>query len=175
MEDTFSADQVREELRARTLVRDRNNKDDDEPSLISEAEKPSSLGSTRSAPEWESVDVLEEKSANKENPGSASLVGGPAFSSGTSGGLRQRKNKGKELVVAASSNEASDTGMTEDVIVDEEEKLLQRDPLELFHGVRPGDLKLAQQHAKAALDSYIVAASQAARILHHLNQAKGTK
>ena len=69
------------------------------------------------------------------------------------------------------NNNNNTSKMTAEVIVGEEEMLLQRDPLELFSGVRPGDLKVAQQHAKAALDSYIEAANRAAQILHQLNTA----
>jgi hypothetical protein len=165
MEENFSADQIREELRARTLVRDRNSVA--EASLISEGEKPPSLEG--GAPEWESVDALEEKVGNKENPSAA----GPTATSVSKSGLRQRKNKGSDADNSKVEENASK--MKEDPIVDEEERLLQRDPLELFSGVRSGDLKIAQENARAALHSYIEAASRVARIMHQINKAKEMK
>lgn len=170
MEDTFSADQIREELRARTLVRDQNSAG--EPGLITEGQK-KKTSSVGGAPKWELVDALEEKIGNKEN---SSTTGSTAASVSESG-LRQRKIKGKpglENSTAIEKNKDA-SKMTEDIIVDEEDLLLLRDPLELFSGVRPGDLKMAQQDAKAALDSYIEAACRAARILHQLNQVKEAK
>lgn len=163
MEDTFSAEQIREELRARTLVRNTND-DDEEPGLVSEGRGGAKPSLKSIAPMWKCVDVLEEKASNKENPSAAGLG---ANATANSSGLRQRKNKGVE-----SSSSSSKTPMTkEDPIIDEEELLLQRDPLELFTGVRPGDLKMAQKNAKEALESYIQAATRAAMILSQIDAA----
>ncbi len=162
MEDTFHADQIREELRARTVVRDLK-----EPALIVEGEKPSSLDS--GAPEWELVNVLDVRAANKENNSTTAT-------STMSSGLRQRNNKGGGTGDAKKADDqTSSPKMTEELQVDEEEMLIQRDTLNLFAGVRPTDLKSAQKHAKVALASYIEAANRAAQILTQLGEAKGTK
>lgn len=164
MEDIFSPDQIREELRARTMVRDKRGAQ--EPGLVSEAKTTPSSTLVGKVPEWESVDALEEKVAgNKENPGV-----GSATATSSSSGLRQRKNKAVDEAM-----DKTVTKMTEDPVVDEEEVLLHRDPLEQFSGVRPGDLKLAQASAKKALDSYILAATRAAHILAQIDSASKGK
>ena len=95
------------------------------------------------------------------------------------GELRQRKNKTDEAPPGHSSSRTTTSmEMKADPVVnnsddDEEDVFWQRDPLELFAGVRPSDLKLAQTHAKEALDSYIQAANLAALILGELQKRSG--
>jgi hypothetical protein len=81
-------------------------------------------------------------------------------------GLRQRKTH-----VSKQSEEEDDNDNTwthvnknNDLEEDYEEmKLLQQDPIDFF-GLPTHDLKLAQEHAKLALEGYIQAANQAAQI-----------
>lgn len=168
MEEHFSAEQIREELRARTLVKDcRGQKDAqaDEPDLVPEGDATSTSISV--APTWKAVDAVEERAATKENNANEATTSGASSS-----GLRQRKNNPGES--SSTNKQALGEVMKEDPVIDEEEELLLRDPLELFAGVRPSDLKAAQTSAKEALDFYIQAANQAAKILAQLNLAKKT-
>lgn len=171
MEETFHADQIREEWRARTMVRDRT-----EPTLIAEEDKDDNASTPKlpptTIPEWEKVAVLEARAAaNKENSAQATTS---STSSSTTAGLRQRVKTGTQ----PGNNDKKGAPqpdkkmMVEDPILDEEEIILQRDPLDLFTGVRPGDLKIAQKKAEEALDFYIQAANKAAKILEQLNAAK---
>jgi hypothetical protein len=182
MEENFSADQIREELRPRTLVRMNNgdveqriddDDDDDEPDLIPEGvtlllQPPvvavaASSKTNTTIPKWKLVDTVEERATKQENHVKDSKSTTPVDSSS---GLRQRKNKTDELLAGTTKS----SEMKADPIMDEEEILFQRDPLELFAGVRPRDLKMAQKQAKEALESYIQAANLAALILAELQQ-----
>ena len=184
MEETFHADQIREELRARTVVRDRT-----EPTLMyddDDDDHASPRGMT--LPEWEKVAVLQARAlADKENTASATTTT-TASSTTLSGGLRQRMKTGtndaaselkstndKAATTATRTQDPDKNMMVQDPMLDEEEMLLQRDPLDLFAGVRPGDLKLAQKKAEEALDFYIQAANRAAKILEQLNTTSTNK
>jgi len=163
---------------------DKEEEGEEEPDLISEgsltpppptsSSKSSSLKGKKGIPQWEIINAVTERaSANKENPTTKDTN---SSSTATTTGLRQRKNKTNNNESNGPSMTSTETMKMEPVVgqeeaeedLDEEERLWQRDPLELFGGIRPHDLKLAQQRAKEALDSYIQAANLAAIILGQL-------
>ena len=176
-----------------------DDEEEDEPDLISDGEKKHkndnitctvlpvrfSATSTNHIPKWKVVDVVQERAANKENPSSSTTTSTSTNDLVTpqlldsSSGLRQRKNKTDEAPPGhISSRTTTSMEMKADPVVnnsddDEEDLFWQRDPLELFAGVRPSDLKLAQTHAKEALNSYIQAANLAALILGELQKRSG--
>jgi hypothetical protein len=153
LESPFCAGQLREEFHARTLVRN----EEESPALVEEEEdddddkdSKKKKKSTSSPTTWKLVDALDERNKDKENKENVMKK------KSDNGGLRQRKNAKQE----------EDEEDKEWTVVEEknsEEELL--DPLELFGGLAPRELKVAQQQAKKALESYIQAANQAAAIL----------
>lgn len=175
MGSAFSADLLREDLRARTLVVqdvptsdpsmgdlvDDDNVDDDNDN--DDSKKPQ----TSSPPTaWKLVDAVEERARNKETTTTTTS------NTNTKGvGLRQRKGNddNEDVNVDDDDETAKEWTMVEEEQVSKEEELLRLDPLEFFGGLRPRELKLAQEQAKLALESYIQAANQAAKILALLN------
>jgi hypothetical protein len=202
LEENLSAEQVREELRARILVKNITKAavNVDEPELTEETLPPISNtsmstlithsgGSMRggtSIPTWKMVDAIQERVlATTEQSSRESNIANLATNDKSTTGLRQRKNTNKTTTATntdnnnnvINNNNKKATGSTEspqeaDMMMTDEDKLLHRDPLELFVGVRPLDLKVAQMQAKEALHSYIQAANQAALILAELEHAK---
>lgn len=169
MGSAFSADLLREDLRARTLVvQDVSNSDPRMGDLVDDdnvdddnddSKKPQSSSPPTS---WKLVDAVEERARNKETTTTTS-------NTNTKGvGLRQRKGNDDEDV-DDDDETAKEWTMVEEEQVSQEEELLRLDPLEFFGGLRPRELKLAQEQAKLALESYIQAANQAAKILALLN------
>jgi hypothetical protein len=171
MGSAFSADLLREDLRARTLVvQDVPNSDpsmgdlvDDDDNDNDDSKKPQ----TSSPPTaWKLVDAVEERARKKENTTTTTSN----TNTNTKGvGLRQRKGNDEDNDDDDDDETAKEWTMVEEEQVSQEEELLRLDPLEFFGGLRPRELKLAQEQAKLALESYIQAANQAAKILALLN------
>ena len=209
-ENVLSAEQIREDIRPRVMVRNERRTNDnkheevdeveeEEPELISEGDKknnnnkdddaPSTATPLRFSttntqhiiPQWKVVDVVQARDAHKVNLSCNTITNDavPSSEPDSSSGIRQRKNKTDKAAPPGYSSSSRTTGTVEmiaDPVVDsgddEEERLWHRDPLELFAGVRPSDLKFAQTQAKEALDSYIQAANLAALILGELETVK---
>jgi hypothetical protein len=120
-------------------------------------------------PEWKLVDILQEK--ENAAAAAASSTTKNAETDPTAGtGLRQRKVKN----TPSNEDDHDDAVWTlvqeEDLQDDDEEQiLLQRDPIEFF-GLPSQDLKRSQEKAKQALQGYIEAANHAAKILSLVNQ-----
>jgi len=202
-ENVLSAEQIREDIRPRVMVRNESTNDnpqdeveEEEPELISEGDKndtPSadldddtanavssvrfSATNTKHIPQWKVVNVVQARDAHKGNPSTSTITNNdvvPSSEPDSSSGIRQRKNKTDKGY--SSSRTTGTVEMIADHVIDngddEEERLWHRDPLELFAGVRPSDLKFAQTQAKEALDSYIQAANLAALILGELQNVK---
>jgi hypothetical protein len=168
MESAFRAGDIREEIRARTVVKQEQLL---EPPELVEDHKTTTT--TTTTPQWSMVDVLEERTKDKENTikkPTATSTTGTENASETSG-LRQRKHKEDPTTTTTTSTSTSSTTqewtMVEELEVQEEELLLL-DPLEFFVGLPPRELKNAQQEAKKALDFYVQAANQVAAILSQL-------
>ena len=207
-ENVLSAEQIREDIRPRVMVRNERRTNDnkheevdeveeEEPELISEGDKKnnnkdydipstatplrfSTTNTKHSIPQWKVVDVVQARDAHQENRSCNTITNDavPSSEPDSSSGIRQRKNKTDKAAPPgySSSRTTGTVEMIADPVVDsgddEEERLWHRDPLELFAGVRPSDLKFAQTQAKEALDSYIQAANLAALILGELETVK---
>ena len=145
LESSFRAGEVREEFEALTLLGET-----EAPDLIAEEEI---IESSSSSPgSWKLLDVAEERMKDKEKKENIATK--------KAEGLRQRKNTKKQK-----EKESKTVKETHD----KEEHL---DPLELFGGFAPRELKLAQQKAKKALESYVQAANEAIAILEILQEEK---
>lgn len=152
--DGISVELVREELRARTVLLEKN------PDLLEEESKSQNKHSV-AQDIWTLVDAVEEISAMKENT-STTLKNNT-----TTPGLRNRKNANK-----IKSEDKNKMGVNEEVLPDEDDRLRNADPLLLFGAFASSDLKEAQKEAKATLEAYIQAANLAAAIINLTNEKK---
>jgi hypothetical protein len=173
VETSFKAASLRENWRARHRLLDQNAAaaaaaelvDEDNDNKKSSQTPPSCIA----VPEWKLVDILQEK--ENAAAAAASSTTKNAETDPTAGtGLRQRKVKN----TPSNEDDHDDAVWTlvqeEDLQDDDEEQiLLQRDPIEFF-GLPSQDLKRAQEKAKQALQGYIEAANHAAKILSLVNQ-----
>ena len=183
----FTAEMLREELRARIRLFDENDnkiegdlvdEDDSVPPPVIEDDLKSS--SHNSPPKWNLYDV--------QGKGRKNVTSGPSLTSSVrdadnddddptlTTGLRQRKTT-KE-----GNNEATTSSWTivreedldsnsDDNDDDDEKMLLRKDPIEFFYG-HNRELKIAQRNAQNALAGYIQAANQAAALLTLLRETK---
>jgi len=101
--------------------------------------------------------------------------------SSSSSGLRQRKNTPKTNATPSNSTAAAQgksewSEETPPAVLTgeemEEEKLRNADPIDLFGGLPPPSLRVAQVKAREALASYVEAANRAAEILKMINEAE---
>ena len=134
---TLSALDVREELRARAVLREFI------PELAVENSKPCDESDED---RFELIDANKELAAIRQNE---------ITSSKSTEGLRNRK-----------ASEGEKTEWIEETSPDEENRLRSADPIELFGALTPRDLKGAQQDAKRALAAYVEAANLAVAILN---------
>jgi len=102
-------------------------------------------------------------------------------STSSSSGLRQRKNVPKTNATPSNSTAAAQgksewSEETPPAVLTgeemEEEKLRNADPIDLFGGLPPPSLRVAQVKAREALASYVEAANRAAEILKMINEAE---
>lgn len=133
---TLSAMDVREELRARAVLREST------PNLAVEGSKPSEQ---RDEDRFELIDANKELAVIRQKADTSSK---------SEEGLRNRK-----------ASEGEKTEWTEETSPDEDDRLRSADPIELFGALTPRDLKGAQQDAERALAAYIEAANLAVAIL----------
>jgi hypothetical protein len=186
VETSFAAESLRDDWRARHRLVDINKNPEgelvDEDIAVSSAATPAANASSTidkntktilsmASPEWKLQDILQENE-NIRDAGAATYALGADT---TTTGLRQRKT-----VTPAQPKEQDDddkeddtiawTLIEEDDLQDEEQLLLQRDPIEFFGGLLSRDLKRAQEEAHQALQGYITAANEAAKILAIVNK-----
>jgi hypothetical protein len=166
----FKAELLREDWRARhRLVNQVDEGDlveerDDQTNVKSSSSSSSSIGSK--PPQWKFQDVLVEKE-NSSKASSASISDTPTASTG----LRQRKvntdHTSNTEKSADSGDDATWTIVKEEDLEDEELVMLRKDPIEFFGGGlgAPRDLRVAQQHAKQAMEGYIQAANEVTKLL----------
>ena len=144
----FSASDIREELRAQTRVTYKI--DVNEPELINENH------------------VQKEKfhlSIRTDCIKGEQMISDSAVHNNV--GMRQRRKGDNDCNKGCENNSWTE----ESYYQEQESKLLNTDPLELFGGgLAPRELKLAQKHAKESLKHYISAANRAAEILQMTNQ-----
>ncbi|VEU37431.1 unnamed protein product [Pseudo-nitzschia multistriata] len=162
--NAYTAGLLREELRAQFRVFDAAARGDNDgiADLVNEEEgaapaKDSGAASARSsAPEWKLCNVRLERKKPKTDD-EQSLDPNPSSS--------------WMVVEEEDLTDGDDERRNEDL--DEEERILQTDPLKLFGGYFTArELKVAQRNAQRALDGYIQAASDAARLLAMLPAEK---
>ena len=159
LDSCFRAEQLREEFHAFAVVK---NEQEQPADLVEEdSSSKSAAAAAAVAPpflHWKLVNVLEERNRDKENQENAA-----GQKKAGDGGLRQRKN------APVFNHDEKEWTRVEET---ENEKELS-DPLALFAGgLSPRELKVAQQKAKVALESYIQAANQAAAILALVQKGK---
>jgi hypothetical protein len=142
---TLSAMDLREELRAQTVLREST------PDLAVEGSKTPNEESDEDC--FQLVDAKEELAAIRQKVDSTNK---------SKEGLRNRK---------ASEGEKTEE-WTEETSPDEEDRLRSVDPIELFGALTPRDLKGAQQDAKKALEAYVQAANLAVAILRLTDSKK---
>ncbi|MGK3745265.1 MAG: hypothetical protein ACI90V_012126 [Bacillariaceae sp.] len=182
----FTAEMLREELRARIRLVDGNNNDNktegdlvDEDDSVPPSVIKDDISKINSPPKWKLYDVLEKGKKNlTSEPSSMSSVrdadnndddDDPTLTTG----LRQRKSKEGNNEGTTSSwtivrEEDLDSNSDDD---DDEKMLLRKDPIEFFYG-HNRELKVAQRNAQNALAGYIQAANQAAALLTLLRETK---
>eukprot|EP00536_Pseudo-nitzschia_multiseries_P008747 jgi/Psemu1/305961/fgenesh1_kg.228_\ len=174
----YTAELLREELRAQLRVVDGGCSDENDAAAAAVAElvnedavkandKGDSSGTTTtttraSPPEWKVCNVLLELEKSREAKGL-----------NTDTEIRPRKKS----EAGSPSSPSSWTMVREEDLngddEDEDEKLLQTDPLKLFGGYFTArELKVAQSNARQALDGYIQAANEAAKLLALLHETK---
>jgi len=183
----YTAELVREELRAQIRVVD-SNKMIEDADLIDEnsdaAPKDNrNLRAGNTTPQWKSHNVLLELEQSKGTtaPEHKSKV------TNESTGIRNRKKKNQkeaateeEPTTSTSRDTSPSSSWTivqkEDLDSDaeEDEKLLRTDPIKLFggHNFTARELKVAQRNAEQSLNTYIQAANEAAKILSLLKEAQ---
>lgn len=188
----IAASDVREDLVARTVLKEEGKMCNGElPTLTDEGKssKKSSSAANNVAPTpvFAVVDAVEERHMEKENgakaqPPAASSKDGDESSNNSTGGLGLRNRKSgnavsKAAAEASSSSswevelEGTDAAAAEEEKFDEtgEGRLQAADPINLLGGAfPPRELKKAQQEAKAALESYVKAANLSRLILSKL-------
>ena len=164
----YTAELLREELRAQMRVVELGPEIDlvDEDASPEEKDKQDSKGK---APQWKLQDVL----AEMETPSSPQEEAAASEIESTSDtGMRHRKKTG---AAASSDTKPSSSSWTmieeEDYNLEEDEKILRTDPVKLFGGYFPAlELKVAQKNARKALNGYIEAANEAAKLLELLQE-----
>lgn len=155
---SISSMDVREELRARTVLREAT------PDLLADEDKDDAVDTFASSDHedhFRLVDAVEERKstcARNEHPEDSTNSKSKASASD---GLRNRKG-------ADAPNIQTEGEWTEEIESnpDEEDRLRNADPIELFGALAPRDLKLAQEGAKKALAAYVEAANLAVAILN---------
>lgn len=154
----YTAELLREELRAQMRV----TTSEPEIDLVDEDASPEEKDSKDRAPQWKLQDVV----AEMEKPSSAQPTSESEKKKDT--GMRNRKNAGKEDTKPSSSSWTM-IEEEEDYDIEEDEKILRTDPIKLFGGYFPAlELKKAQKNAREALNGYIEAANEAAKLLELL-------
>jgi hypothetical protein len=143
---TISAEDVREELRARAVLLEKI------PDLAEE-DSGERVSGIDTCDQWTLVDVVEEMSTVKENAPYASK-------SASAEGLRNRKKINNITEV-----DKKGMGVQEESIPGEDDRLRNADPVTFFGAFPPKDLKEAQKEAKAMLEAYIQAANLATAII----------
>jgi len=179
----YTAELLREELRAQIrVVDDDGNGKDEEGHLINEDSVPPPVkdkdnDSSSGFPQWKLYNVLLEKEKARKSATSEPETRHAADNNTTeSTGIRQRKNNNIDNKSAATiSTSASWTMVREEDLNsdedDEDERILQTDPVKLFGGYFTArELKVAQRDAQQALNGYIQAANEAAKLLALLRE-----
>jgi len=150
----ISALDVREELRARSVLREATTPS---PPLTDEDSKSNTPSAIRRGDTWTLVDAVEDKdSSSDEKPP-------PTTSPGV--GLRNRKQGGTD-------SKEEQNQWKEEKVPDEDDRLRNANPIDLFGAFPPRDLRSAQKNAKKALQAYVDAANAAASLLALLNETK---
>jgi len=155
----LSALDVREELRARAVLKCRTVRGGDDDPVEESNDGSDTL--FEFFPDGISFKNVDEAS------GSPRAVSGLANSTG----LRQRKNAPKE----AEREEKSLWTEDPPELDEEEERLRKTDPIDLFGGLPPPALRKAQAEARKALEAYVEAANCAAVILRIAEDLKEVK
>ncbi len=83
-----------------------------------------------------------------------------------------RRRRGGDNTGVVSKNAAPNQWSEEEIADEEEEKLRNLDPIELFGAFPPRELKLAQKKARESLEYYVDAANKAAEILRLIQNNK---
>lgn len=166
----FSSDDVREELRAQALLewRARGDVDEDidEPRLLDEGslgDDGVDGGAKRESAHGEFVLHFDGmKSLREAKQRSGSDAAGGAQATQESEGLRRRRGGNRD---ANEDDRASKwTSEREDVVDEEERRLRNADPLNLF-GVPPPALRVAQAKSRSAVAYYVEVANLAREIM----------
>jgi hypothetical protein len=191
--NTLQASDVREELRAQTILL-RQKEDgsvETEPDLVHDEEEDDKKDSRipESAPRFVLVNAVQQKQeAEKENSATTAAATSSATSNSDAAGLRNRKktssSKQTPVVAQVATKDEKDDAKTkwnedeepETAELDEEGRLLAADPLLLFGGgLPPRELIVAQNQAKEALAMYVEAANLVAAIQHELSLVQAKK
>ncbi len=165
----YTAELLREELRAQIRVVDESNLDDTTIELVEEDSGKPNDNREPALPQWKLQNIVE--AMDQEIPETDQST---EKKSTQTTGMRNRKG-GATLEACRSS---SWTMIEEEDLQqqDEEEKIVRTDPIKLFGGYFPAlELKVAQKNARDSLTSYIKAANEAAKLLELLREAETKK
>ena len=154
VETAYLAKNIREELQASVLVRV-EDRVEPPPDLVEDVDESSCEVSF--SPLFSLVDFVEERELQKEAGKENQLSVKQSVKSAGSG-LRLRKTSGLHSSKESTpwTMESSSSGNT------------YHDPIELFGGLPPKELKDAQKSARRALQFYVRAANDAAKVLAYL-------
>jgi hypothetical protein len=180
----YTAELLREELRAQIRVVDGDGDGDDDNGEIDLVDEDSAQpplkdkedASMVTAPEWKVLNVLSEidKARRKASPDISSSSESRTADTTESMGMRHRKNNYRIPTSLDTSPSSSWTMVQEEdlnIDIEEDEKIMRTDPIKLFGGYFTArELKVAQLNAKQSLNSYIQAANQAAKLLELLRE-----
>ena len=132
------ADDVREEVRPRVVLIDAS-----EDPAIKGSSRQGDTTATRPFATADPINLIESMKENQSTP-SRNVV---------DAGLRQRKNNETKSLSTSWTVEQHE-------FYDEEARLSRIDPLELFGGgLNPRELKIAQEHARKSLESFVKVAN----------------
>jgi hypothetical protein len=166
--DGLKATDVREELRARAVLRQENAV---EPKLVDDQVDDDDKGKdSLAAPRFVLVDAVEQKQEQEKENAATTATSSSTTQDASAPGLRNRKTSQKKPMQEDSKKEWKQ----DDDEQDDEDRLWQEaDPLLLFGGgLSPRELLTAQTQAKEALARYVEAANLIAAIQHELRPAK---
>lgn len=193
MDGVLLADDVREELRATTILKEIDiMHHHEEPSLVTEESKKAPLGDDlslvgRAFSLTNAADYLKEQQQlqNKtQTDNSDEPVNDKNKQDDQALGLRRRKGNDNTMESLTSDDEKNkkSTNTSEWAIVEsvdekkeemsEEERLRQADPLDFFGAMPPQELRKAQAEAQKALALYVEAANMVAAIQKCMKETK---
>jgi hypothetical protein len=165
--DRFSAINLRQELRSRVALRIQESGEADAPNLQEESSpsretESAETSSSRRLRVLDCFTLIDKVQEHEQEKGNRKTMKQETADTSEPNelGLRRRKTGREETPPSTRKTDAKEwTEEYEDDIRDEEQQLMETDPLALFGAFPPRELKLVQAEAVKALQAYIQAAN----------------